>query len=166
MIRDYLEFKPIISEESFIAETAVVIGRCEIKKNANIWYGAVLRGDVNSISVGENSNIQDNTVVHCDGGFPTLIGNNVTIGHGSIIHGCEIKDNTLIGMGAIVLNGAIIGSNVIVAAGALVTGGKHIPDNSLVVGSPAKVIRELTVEEGESLSKSASHYVEISKQYK
>ena len=166
MIRDYLEFKPIISEESFIAETAVVIGRCEIKKNANIWYGAVLRGDVNSISVGENSNIQDNTVVHCDGGFPTLIGNNVTIGHGSIIHGCEIKDNTLIGMGAIVLNGAIIGSNVIVAAGALVTGGKHIPDNSLVVGSPAKVIRELTVEEVESLSKSASHYVEISKQYK
>lgn len=166
MIRDYLEFKPIISEESFIAETAVVIGRCEIKKNANIWYGAVLRGDVNSITVGENSNIQDNTVVHCDGGFPTLIGNNVTIGHGSIIHGCEIKDNTLIGMGAIVLNGAIIGSNVIVAAGALVTGGKHIPDNSLVVGSPAKVIRELTSEEVESLSKSASHYVEISKQYK
>lgn len=165
MIRNYLEFKPLISEESFIAETAVIIGRCEIKKNANIWYGAVLRGDVNTITVGENSNVQDNTVVHCDAAFPTVIGDNVTIGHGAIIHGCEISDNSLIGMGAIVLNGAKIGSNVIVAAGALVTGGKVIPDNSLVVGSPAKVLRQLTNEEVASLASSASHYVKYSKAY-
>lgn len=165
MIRNYLEFKPVISEESFIAETAVIIGRCEIKKNANIWYGAVLRGDVNTITIGENSNVQDNTVVHCDGGYPTVIGDNVTIGHAAIIHGCEISDNTLIGMGATILNGAKIGSNVIVAAGALVTGGKVIPDNSLVVGSPAKVIRTLTDEEVASLESSASHYVKISKEY-
>lgn len=166
MIRNYLDFAPIISEETFIAETAIITGRCEIKKNANIWYGAVLRGDVNSITVGENTNIQDNTVVHCADDYATIIGDDVTIGHAAIIHGCEIGNNTMIGMGAIVLNGAKVGSNVIVAAGALVTGGKIIPDNSLVVGSPAKVIRELTKEEVKSLADSALKYVEVSKGYK
>lgn len=165
MIRKYKDFNPIIHEESFIAEGAVVIGRVELKKNVNVWFNAVLRGDVNKIVIGENVNIQDNTVVHCDKNHPTIIENNVTIGHSAIIHGCTIKSNSLIGMGAIVLDGAIIEENVIVGAGALVSEGKVIPKNSLVYGSPAKIIRNLTDEEVLSLKESSQHYVELSKEY-
>ena len=165
MIMNFLNFNPRINEDSFIAQNATIIGQVEILEGANIWFGAVLRGDVNTIKIGKFTNVQDNTVVHCDDDYPTIIGDNVTIGHNSIIHGCIIEDNSLIGMGAIVLNGAKIGSNVIVGAGALVPSNKVIPDNSLVVGSPCKVIRELTNEEIESLKKSAENYYQISKKY-
>jgi len=134
-------------------------------KNVNIWYGAILRGDVNYIEVGENTNIQDNCVVHVDSKFPTIIGKNVTIGHGAIVHGCTISDNVLIGMGSIILDGAYIEENVIIGAGALVPPGKRIPKNSLVVGSPGKVVRQLSDEEIEKLQISANNYVNLSKEY-
>ena len=131
----------------YIAEGAVIKGNVTLKDGANVWYNATIRGDSSPIIIGENSNIQDNCVVHVDTTFPTTIGKNVTVGHGAILHGCTIGDNSLIGMGAVVLNGAKIGRNAMVAAGALVTQGTVIPDGYLAMGSPAKVRRPLTEEE-------------------
>ena len=127
----------------FIADTATVIGRVRLKPGANVWFGAVLRGDNEWIEVGEGSNVQDNSTCHTDLGFPLVIGKNVTVGHNVILHGCTIGDNSLIGMGAILLNGARIGAGSLVGAGALITEGKSFPDNSLIVGSPARVVRTL-----------------------
>ena len=152
--------QPAIDPEAFIAEGAVVRGDVRIERNASIWYNAVLRGDVDSIAVGEDSNIQDGCVVHVDRGCPVRIGRNVTVGHGAIVHGCTIGDGTLVGMGAIILNGAVIGEGCIVGAGALVTQGKHIPAGTLVIGSPARTVRAVTPEEREHNLANAQLYVE------
>ena len=133
---------------------------------ASVWFGAVLRGDNDPIILGENSNIQDNSVCHTDDGMPLIIGNNVTVGHKVILHSCTVGDNSLIGMGSTVLNKAKIGNNCLVGANALVTEGKEFPDNSLIVGSPAKVKRELTDMEKKIIELSALHYVENMKKFR
>lgn len=166
VIINFKDFSPKIHESCFVAETAQIIGRVTLKKNANIWYGSVLRGDGNYIEVGENTNIQDNCVVHINNDTPTIIGDNCTVGHGAIVHACTVGNNVLIGMGAIILDGAVIEDNVIIGAGALIPPGKRIPKNSLVVGSPGKVLRQLSDEEIKELEKSSKHYVELSKEYK
>ncbi|MDF1610021.1 gamma carbonic anhydrase family protein [Hoeflea sp. YIM 152468] len=149
----------------FVAESAQVIGRVVLGEGAGIWFGAVLRGDNELITVGEGSNIQENCVLHTDLGFPLTIGKGCTIGHSAILHGCTIGNNSLVGMGATVLNGAKIGENCLIGAGALVTEGKLIPDNSLVVGSPARVIRTLEADAVAMLTLSASHYVENARRF-
>lgn len=143
----------------FIADSADLIGKVVLEDDVGIWFGAVLRGDNEIISVGRGSNIQDNAVLHTDMGFPLTIGAGCTIGHRAMLHGCTIGENTLIGMGATVLNGAVIGRNCLIGAGALITEGKQIPDNSLVVGAPGKVIRELDAEAIDGLRRSAQGYI-------
>ncbi len=142
----------------WVAPTAQVLGKVVLKSGVGIWFGAVLRGDNDPITIGEGTNIQDNTVIHTDIGYPVTIGKDCTIGHSAIIHGCTIGNNSLIGMGATVLNGAVIGNNCLIGAGALVTEGKVIPDGALVVGAPAKIIRTLDAEAIEGLRLSAVHY--------
>ena len=166
MIKEYKGIEPKIDETAFIAESADVVGQVTIERNANIWYGSVLRGDDNYITVGENTNIQDGSIVHISEKFPTIIGKNVTVGHKSIIHGCEIGDNTLIGMGSIVLDGAKVGEFTLLGAGSLVPPGKEIPSGVLAMGSPAKVIRELSDEEKENLTNSALKYVKLANNHK
>jgi len=144
----------------WVAENAQVMGKVVLNSGVGIWFGAVLRGDNDPIVIGEGSNIQDNTVIHTDIGYPVTIGKGCTIGHTAIIHGCTIGDNSLIGMGAKVLDGAVIGNNCLIGAGALVTEGKVIPDGSLVVGMPAKVIRTLDADAIKLLRQSAEHYRE------
>jgi carbonic anhydrase/acetyltransferase-like protein (isoleucine patch superfamily) len=146
-------------DTNFVAPDAVVIGRCRIGRDVSIWFGSVMRGDNDPITVGARSNIQEQSVMHTDYGYPLTIGEGCTIGHKAMLHGCSIGDNTLIGMGAIVLNGARIGRNSIVGAGALVTEGKEFPDNSLIVGAPAKAIRKLDDEAAARLSGTALGYV-------
>ena len=133
-----------IDKSVFIAEGARVIGDVTLEKNSSVWFNAVLRGDDDKIVVGEGSNIQDNCVLHCDRKNPTIVGKNVSVGHLALLHGCTVGDNSLIGMHATVMNGAVSGKNCVIGAGALVTGGTVIPDNSVAVGSPAKVIRKVT----------------------
>ncbi|KXG76999.1 gamma carbonic anhydrase family protein [Thermotalea metallivorans] len=166
MILEYQGNKPQIHESCYIAENAVVIGRVNMKKNANVWYGTVIRGDGNEITIGENTNIQDNCTVHINDDMPTVIGDYVTVGHGAIVHACTIGNCVLVGMGAIVLDRAEIGDYVIIGAGSLIPPGKKIPSNSLVVGSPAKVIRGLTEEEKEHLRRSAEKYVQLANAHK
>ncbi|MFK0206268.1 gamma carbonic anhydrase family protein [Agrobacterium sp. NPDC090283] len=153
------------ADKTWIAETAAVIGDVSLGDDVGIWFGAVLRGDNTPISIGRMTNIQENCVVHSDPGFPATIGEGCTIGHGAIVHGCSIGDNTLIGMGAIVLNGAVIGRNCVIGASALVREKEQIPDNSLVVGSPAKIIRQID-EKGEAiLRKSSEDYAEKARHF-
>ncbi len=159
MILSYMDKTPKIKKSSFIAKGAVVIGDVEIGENSSIWYNAVIRGDESSIRIGNNTNIQDNSTVHISHYSKTFIGNNVTIGHNAIIHGCEIKDNVLVGMGSTILDNAVINENVIIGANSLITSNVVIPKNSLVLGSPAKVIRSLTKDEIESIKQSAQSYV-------
>jgi carbonic anhydrase/acetyltransferase-like protein (isoleucine patch superfamily) len=154
------------NDEYWIAPNAVVLGRVILKKNASVWFGAVLRGDNDRMVVGENSNIQDNSVLHTDVGQPLTIGDMVTVGHQVMLHGCTVGDGSLIGIGSIVLNGARIGKGCLVGAGALITEGKEIPDYSVVMGSPGKVIRSLTAEQAAGLTLGALHYVENWKRYK
>lgn len=151
---------PTIHPTARIAEGAVVRGRVTLGENVSIWYNAVLRGDVDAIEVGDDTNIQDGCIVHEDFGCPVHIGRRVTVGHGAILHGCTIGDDTLIGMGAIVLNGARIGTGCIVGAGALVTQGTVVPDGSVVLGSPARVVRQVTAEELERNRANAQLYVD------
>ena len=150
----------------WVAPNAAIIGDVTLKKNASVWFGAILRGDNDPIILGENSNIQDNSVCHTDDGMPLIIGDNVTVGHKVILHSCTVGNNSLIGMGSTVLNKAKIGNNCLVGANSLVTEGKVFPDNSLIVGSPAKVKRELTDMEKKIIELSALHYVENMKRYK
>lgn len=166
MIIEYCGNKPDVHESCFVAENASIIGRVELKKDASIWYGTVIRGDGNYISVGENTNIQDNCTVHINGNNPTIIGDNVTIGHGAIVHACTIGNNVLVGMGAIVLDGAEIGDNAIIGAGSLVPPGKKILSNTLIMGSPAKMIRKLAQEDIARIKDTAQHYVELAREYK
>ena len=149
----------------WIAPNASVIGDVVLKSGASVWFGAVLRADNETITLGENSNVQDNSVLHTDPGVPLIVGVNVTIGHMAMIHGATIGDGSLIGIGAILLNGSTIGKGCIIGAGALVTEGKTIPDGSLAVGSPARVVRQVTEAERAMLAASALHYVENWKRY-
>lgn len=149
----------------WIAPSAQVMGNVIISQNVGIWFGSVLRGDNEPISIGADTNIQENCVMHTDPGFPLVIGEGCTIGHKAMLHGCTIGNNSLIGMGATVLNGATIGNNCLIGAGALVPEGKTIPDNSLVVGMPGKVIRQLDDEAVNGLKNSAKHYVENARRF-
>lgn len=150
--------KPVIHPTAFVAPNATLRGDISLAADSSVFYGAVLRGDTASITIGEGSNIQDNCVVHVDPGLPVTVGKNVTVGHGAILHGCTIGDETLIGMGAIVLNGAQIGKSCLIGAGALVTQNAVIPDGCMAVGSPARVKRPLTPEEMDGLRQSAADY--------
>lgn len=145
---------------------AQVIGDVELGEDVSIWHGAVLRGDTDSISIGNRSNVQDNCVVHCTKGYPVEIGDNVSVGHGAVVHGCKLDDNVLIGMNATVLNGARIGKNSIVGAGAVVSEGKEFPENSLILGVPAKRVKDVTPEQIQMIQNNADNYVKLSKQYK
>jgi carbonic anhydrase/acetyltransferase-like protein (isoleucine patch superfamily) len=144
----------------WIALTASVIGRVRLKPNASVWFGAVLRGDNEWIEIGENSNVQDGCVLHTDMGSPLTVGRNCTIGHQAVLHGCTVGDNSLVGIGAVILNNARIGRNCLIGAQALIPEGKIIPDNSLVMGAPGKVVRELTDAEIARLRAGAESYVE------
>ena len=156
---------PQVHPEAWVAPSAVLIGKVVVEKGASVWFGAVLRGDNETITVGEGSNVQENCVLHTDMGYPLTIGRDVTVGHLAMLHGCTIGDNTLIGMGATVLNGARIGRNCLIGAGALITEGKEIPDNSLVVGAPGKVIRELDEAGITRLRNSAEGYVRNARRF-
>ncbi len=154
-------YRPEFPEENqyWVAPTAVLIGKVKLEKMASVWFGAVLRGDNELIHIGENSNVQENCVFHTDIGSPLTIGKDCTIGHKVMLHGCTVGNNSLIGMNATVLNNAVIGDNSIVGANSLVTEGKEFPPNSLIVGSPAKVVRTLDEGSAAQLTKSAAHYV-------
>lgn len=165
MLHEFIGNKPKISENVFIAPGSQIIGEVSIGKESSVWHNAVIRGDLGPINIGERTNIQENSVLHIDEGHPLTIGNNVTVGHGAILHGCKIEDNSLIGMGATVLNDAVIGKESIIGAGALIPEGKKIPPRSLVIGVPGKVVRQLNKEEIEALQKSADHYYHLSSQY-
>ena len=157
---------PRIADSAWVADSAQLIGRVELKEGASVWFGAVLRGDNEWITVGRGSNVQDGSVLHTDMGCPLTIGEDVTIGHQVMLHGCSIGDGSLIGIQAVVLNNARIGRNCLVGAGALVTEGKEFPDGSLIMGSPAKVVRQLSPEQFERLKTGARHYVENAERYR
>ena len=150
---------PRIADSAWVADSAQVIGNVVVADDASVWFGAVVRGDTEIIRIGQRTNIQDASVLHADVGMPLILGDDVTVGHQVMLHGCTIGDGSLIGIGAIVLNGAKIGKGCLVGAGALVTEGKEFPDGSMILGSPAKVVRQLTAEQQEGLRMSAQHYV-------
>lgn len=152
---------PSVHQDAFLAPNATLIGRVTIAEDASVFYGAVLRADINSIAVGVGSNVQDNVVMHVDGDAPLSVGSGVSIGHGAVVHGCTIEDDCLIGMGSTVLSGAVIGRGSLVAAGAVVLEGTVVPPGSLVAGVPGKVRRELTDAERQSVSDNARRYVEL-----
>jgi carbonic anhydrase/acetyltransferase-like protein (isoleucine patch superfamily) len=157
---------PQIHPSAYVAEGAVVLGAVSVGEQASIWFGSVLRGDINRIAIGPRSNIQDGTIVHVSDDFAAVVGADVTVGHRAIIHACEVGDGTLIGMGAIIMDGARVGAGSVVAAGSLVTKGTQIPAGSLVVGSPAKVVRLLSPEERASNLALAAKYVEVASRYR
>lgn len=156
---------PQLSEGAWVAESAEVIGKVELQKNASVWPQVVIRGDNELIQIGEGSNVQDASVLHTDPGYPLLVGKNVTIGHKVMLHGCQIGDGSLIGIGAVILNGAKIGKNCLVGAGALVTEGKEFPDGSMIIGSPAKVHKPLTPEQIAGIEDIAKRYVSNAQRY-
>jgi carbonic anhydrase/acetyltransferase-like protein (isoleucine patch superfamily) len=156
----------IAGDDYFVADSASVIGRVRLENNASVWFNAVLRGDNELITVGENSNVQDGSVLHTDPGQPLVIGKNVTVGHKVMLHGCSIGDNSLIGINSVVLNGAKIGRNCLIGANSLITENKEIPDGSLVMGSPAKVVKTLSAEQQAQLIDSANTYVDNFKRFK
>ena len=153
------------SGNNWIAPNATIIGDVILEKNTSIWFNATLRGDIENIQIGEGSNVQDGSVLHTDPGYPLKIGKNVTVGHLVMLHGCTIGDNSLIGIGAVILNNVKIGKNCIIGAKSLITENKEIPDNSLVVGSPGRVIRKVTDEEVKAIKKNAIRYQENWKKY-
>ena len=157
---------PSINENAYVSESVDIIGDVKVEENVSIWFGARLRADMNKIVIGANSNIQENAVVHVDIESPVIIGENVTIGHSAIIHGCNISNNVLVGMGSIILNNAKISKNSIVGDGALVTQGKEFEEGVLILGNPAKAVRKLSEEEIKSIKRSADNYVALSKKYK
>lgn len=167
MIKSFLDKAPKIHPTTFIAENAVIIGDVEIVENASIWYNCVLRGDVNFIRIGARTNIQDGTIIHVSRGeqFPTIIEEEVTVGHSATIHGCYIEKGSLVGIGATILDGARIGKNSLIAAGSLVTPNTQISERSFVLGSPARVKRELTDEEVENIQNFWRNYVKLSETY-
>ncbi len=156
---------PQLAEGAWVAESAEVIGKVELHRSANIWPKVVIRGDNDLIQVGEGSNVQDASVLHTDPGYPLLIGKNVTVGHQVMLHGCSIGDGSLIGIGAVILNGAKIGKHCLVGAGALVTEGKEFPDGSMIIGSPAKALKELSPEQIAGIGEIAGRYVKNAQRY-
>ena len=156
---------PEVDPSAWIADSAQVMGRVSLAEDVSVWFGTVIRGDTESITIGRGSNIQDGTVMHADIGMPIVLGEHVTVGHKVMLHGCTIGDETLIGIGAVVLNGAKIGRNCLVGAGALVTEGKEFPDGSMILGSPAKAVRTLTPEQMQGLRLSARHYVQNARRF-
>ena len=168
MIKTFEKFTPKIHETAFIAENAIIIGDVEIGADASIWYGSILRGDVNSIRVGARTNIQDMTMIHVSRGkdFPTIVEADVTVGHRVTLHGCYVEKGCLIGIGATLLDGVKIGANSLIAAGSLVTPNTQIPERSFVLGAPARIKRELTDEEIENIQKNCRNYVNLSQIYR
>lgn len=153
------DVSPEVDPTAWVAPTAQVMGAVHLHAHSSVWFGAVIRGDNEPVTIGEGSNIQDNSMLHSDYGLPLTVGRHVTVGHKVTLHGCTIGDNTLIGMDAVVLNGAVIGKNCVVAAGSLVTEGKHFPDGSMIMGSPAKAVREVDAAFIDRIEKSAQSYV-------
>ena len=156
---------PRLADTAWVADSAQVIGNVELAEGVSVWFGAVLRGDNEPMRIGRNSNVQDGSVLHSDLGSPLTLGENVTVGHQVMLHGCSVGDGSLIGIKAVVLNGAKIGRNCLVGAGALVTEGKEFADGSMILGSPAKVVRQLTPEQIAGLQRAAQHYVANAKRY-
>jgi len=157
---------PDVDASAYVTESASVIGQVHLAANTSIWFGAALRGDNELISIGEGSNVQECAVLHTDIGYPLVVGKNVTIGHQAMLHGCTVGDGSLIGIQAVVLDGAVIGKNCLVAAGALVTSGKEFPDNSLIMGSPAKAVRELTQDQINDIQRGVTTYIERAAYFK
>lgn len=165
IIKEYGGKTPDVSGAAFIAENAVIIGDVTLKKGSSVWYGAVLRAEEESITVGENSNIQDNCTVHCSTGHPVVIGDNVSVGHNALLHGCTVGAGSLIGMHSTVMNGASLGKSCLVGAGALVTENKRFDDNSLIIGVPAKIKGSLDEKTAAQLAKNAAHYRRLAGEY-
>ena len=157
---------PVIADSAYVAPSAVIIGDVELAADSSIWFGAVLRGDIERISIGVGSNIQDGSVLHTDPNNPCIVGAHVTVGHMAMLHGCRIGDHSLIGIGATLLNGSQVGANCIVGAHSLLTENKTFPDNVLIMGTPAKIVRELGPEDHASLKANAERYVERAKRYR
>ena len=166
MIYELDGIAPIIDDTAWVADDANLIGKVTLAAKSSVWFGSTLRGDNEMLTLGEGSNIQENSVLHTDMGYPLTIGKNCTIGHKVMLHGCTIGDNTLIGMGAMVMNGAVVGKNCLIGAGALITEGKVIPDGSLVMGAPGKIIRTLTDDAIEGLTRSALSYQKNAERYR
>jgi carbonic anhydrase/acetyltransferase-like protein (isoleucine patch superfamily) len=166
MIYQLGDRRPVFKGDYFVAHNAAVIGSVVLEPNASVWWNVTIRGDNDVITLGENVNVQDGSVIHTDSGTPVVLEKNVSVGHLVMLHGCHIGENSLIGIGAIILDKAVIGKNCLVGAGAMVTGGKAIPDGSLVLGSPGKVVRALTPEEIANNIWIAEHYVERSSIYR
>ena len=166
MIYDFENNTPTLDKNSWVASNAVLIGKIVLKKDANVWFNVVLRGDIEPITIGEGSNVQDGSVFHTDPGCPLILGKGVTVGHMVMLHGCEVDDNTLIGIGSTILNKTKIGKNCIIGANTLIPENKVIPDRSLVLGSPGKVIRQVTEKEIEEIKENAKHYIVNYKKYK
>lgn len=156
---------PLLAEGAWVAESAEVIGKVELHQDASIWPKVVIRGDNDLIQIGEGSNVQDASVLHTDPGYPLMIGKHVTVGHQVMLHGCQIGDGSLIGIGAVILNGAKIGKNCLVGAGALVTEGKEFPDGSMIIGTPAKAVKELTADQIAGIHDIAERYVKNAQRY-
>ena len=157
---------PQLAEGAWVAESAEVIGKVELHRDASIWPKVVIRGDNDLIQVGEGSNVQDASVLHADPGYPLIIGKHVTVGHQVMLHGCQIGDGSLIGIGAVILNGAKIGKNCLVGAGALITEGKEFPDGSMILGTPAKAVKDLTLEQIAGINDISGRYVKNAQRYK
>ncbi len=160
------DLTPRVHASAWVADSAQIIGHVELAEDVSVWFGTVIRGDTETISVGRGSNIQDNSVLHADHGKPLVIGEYVTVGHQAMLHGCTIGDGSLIGIQAVVLNSARIGRNCLVGAGSLVTEGKEFPDGSLILGSPANVVKQLSPEQIQGLKMSAKHYIQNARGYK
>ena len=160
------DLSPAIHDSAWVADSAAVMGNVTLSEDSSVWFGVVIRGDTETITVGKGTNIQDNIVLHADHGMPLVIGENVTVGHQVMLHGCTIGDGSLIGIQAVVLNGAKIGKHCLVGAGALVTEGKEFPDGCMILGSPAKAVRQLTEAQIEGLKMSAQHYIDNARRYK
>jgi carbonic anhydrase/acetyltransferase-like protein (isoleucine patch superfamily) len=160
------ENSPLVAPSAYIAPNATVVGKVILAENSTVWFGATLRGDNETISIGANSNVQDSAVLHTDPGFPLSVGANVSIGHQAMMHGCTVGEGSLIGIQSIVLNGATIGKACLVGAGALITERKVFPDGTLIIGSPARAVRELSAEERENLLKVAANYAERGAYYR
>ena len=160
------DLTPTVHESAWVADNAQVMGDVKLAENSSVWFGVVIRGDTETITIGRGSNIQDNSVLHADHGMPLNIGENVTVGHQVMLHGCTVGDGSLIGIQAVILNGAKIGKNCLVGAGSLVTEGKEFPDGCMILGSPAKAVKQLSPEQIEGLKMSAQHYMNNANRYK
>lgn len=167
MIRPFNEIEPRIHESAYVTDDAIIVGDVEIGEDASVWFGSVLRGDVNYIRIGARTNIQDQTIIHVSSkGLPTIVEDEVTVGHRVTLHACHVESGCLIGIGAILMDGVRVGANSLVGAGSLLTPGTQIPPRSLVIGSPGRVKRELTDDEVASLEKSWRNYIELKNQYR